>query len=59
LRFPGTVAIQPDGKSGLTVASVALVFQLTTSDKTNRLQPLGVLDAPSLDQILAELETGR
>src|SRR4051794_15637050 len=26
LRFPGTLAVQPDGQNGLTVPSVALVF---------------------------------
>jgi len=28
-RFPGTVMVQPDGQNGLTVPSVALVFQLS------------------------------
>jgi mRNA interferase MazF len=60
-RFPGTVPVQPDGKNGLTVPSVALVFQLTAIDQTNCLLPLGTLDAATLDQILAELDklTGR
>jgi mRNA-degrading endonuclease toxin of MazEF toxin-antitoxin module len=26
-RFPGTIVVQPDGKNGLTLPSVALVFQ--------------------------------
>ena len=49
------------GKNGLTVPSVALVFQLTAIDKTNCLQLLGVLDPATLDQIFAELDnlTGR
>jgi mRNA-degrading endonuclease toxin of MazEF toxin-antitoxin module len=61
LRFPGTLAVQPDGRNGLTVPSVALIFQLTTIDQTNCLQPLGVLDPATLDQIFAELDklTGR
>ena len=60
-RFPGTVTVQPDGRNGLTVPSVALVFQLTAIDQSNCLQPLGVLDAATLDQIFAELDrlTGR
>ena len=60
-RFPGTLAVQPDGQNGLTVPSVALVFQLTAIDKTNCLQPLGALDPVTLDQIFAELArlTGR
>ena len=61
LRFPGTLSVQPDGQNGLTVPSVALVFQLTTIDKANCLQALGVLDPVTLDQIFAELDklTGR
>ena len=61
LRFPGAFVVQPDGHNGLTVPSVALVFQLTAIDKTNCLQPLGVLDPVILDQIFAELDrlTGR
>jgi mRNA interferase MazF len=61
LRFPGTLAVQPDGQNGLTAPSVALVFQLTAIDKTNLLQPLGVLDPAILNQIFAALDklTGR
>jgi mRNA interferase MazF len=61
LRFPGTLAVQPDGQNGLTVPSVALVFQLAAIDKTDCLQFLGVLDPATLDQIFAELDklTGR
>jgi mRNA interferase MazF len=61
LRFPGTLAVQPDAQNGLTVPSVALVFQLTAIDRTNCLQPLGALDPATLDQIFAELDklTGR
>jgi mRNA interferase MazF len=60
-RFPGTVPVQPDGKNGLTVPSVALVFQLTAIDQSNCLQSLGALDPTTLDQIFAELDklTGR
>ena len=53
--------MQPDGKNGLTVPSVALVFQMRILDRRYCLQRLGVLDATSLDQIFAELDrlTGR
>jgi mRNA interferase MazF len=57
LRFPGTLAVQPDGQNGLMVPSVALIFQLTAIDQTNCLQPLGVLDPVTLDQIFTELDT--
>jgi mRNA interferase MazF len=61
VRFPGTVLVQPDGQNGLTVPSVALVFQMRALDKRNCRSRLGVLDAASLDQIFAELDklTGR
>jgi mRNA interferase MazF len=61
LRFPGTLAVQPDGQNGLTIPSIALIFQLTAIDKTNCLQPLGVLDSATLDQVFAALDklTGR
>ena len=60
-RFPGTVLVQPDAQNGLTVPSVALVFQLTAIDRSNCLKPLGVLDSATLDQIFTELDklTGR
>jgi len=60
-RFPGTVVVQPDGRNGLTVPSVALVFQLTAIDKSNCMQPLGMLDPTTVDQLFAELDslTGR
>jgi mRNA-degrading endonuclease toxin of MazEF toxin-antitoxin module len=61
LRFPGTRAVQPDGRNGLTVTSVALVFQLTALDQSNFLQYLGQLDPATLDQLFAALDkrTGR
>jgi mRNA interferase MazF len=60
-RFPGTVLIQPDGQNGLSVPSVALVFQLTAVDKQDCRQHLGVLDQGTLDQVFGELDklTGR
>ncbi len=60
-RFAGTLLVQPDGQNGLTMPSVALVFQLSAVDKRNCLKPLGLLDATTLDQILAILDrlTGR
>jgi mRNA-degrading endonuclease toxin of MazEF toxin-antitoxin module len=55
------VAVQPDAQNGLTAVSVALVFQLTAIDRRNCVQPLGVLDSATLDQIFAKLDelTGR
>ncbi|MCI0459509.1 MAG: type II toxin-antitoxin system PemK/MazF family toxin [Gemmataceae bacterium] len=61
MRFPGTVLVQPDGQNGLTVPSVALVFQLRVLDQRSCLYRLGVLDPAALDQIFAEPDrlTGR
>jgi mRNA interferase MazF len=61
LRFPGTILVQPDGQNGLTVPSVALVFQVRALDKRDCLHLLGVLDPATLDQIFAALDklTGR
>ena len=56
-RFPGTVLVHPDGQNGLTVPSVALVFQMRVLDQRYCLQRLGELDSTTLDQIFAELDT--
>jgi mRNA interferase MazF len=60
-RYPATLLIQPDGQNGLTVPSVALVFQLQVLDRRDCLQLLGSLDTTALDQVLILLDrlTGR
>lgn len=60
-RFPGTVLVQPDGQNGLTVASIALVFQMRALDKRYFQQRVGALDMQILDEIFVELDklTGR
>jgi mRNA interferase MazF len=60
-RFPATILVQPDSSNGLTVPSVALVFQMRVLDQRRCLHRLGVLDTATLDQIFAELDklTGR
>jgi mRNA interferase MazF len=55
-RFPGTLLVQPDGRNGLTAASVALVFQLRALDKSNAIHPLGQLDDAALDRVFALLD---
>src|SRR5215207_757329 len=47
-RFAGTLLVQPDNQNGLTVPSVALVFQLSAQDKRDCLRRLGVLDQATL-----------
>jgi mRNA interferase MazF len=55
-RFPGTLVVQPDAHNGLTVPSVALVFQVRALDKRDCLQRLGALDPATLTQVLDLLE---
>ena len=52
-RFPGTVVVQPNGRNGLTIPSVALMFQLSVQDKRDVLDKLGELDTQTLNQIKA------
>jgi mRNA interferase MazF len=54
-RFPGTVRVQPDGRNGLTVPSVALVFQARSLDKRFFMCRLGVIDPAVLGPVLAVL----
>src|SRR5260370_42353686 len=48
-RFPGTLRVDPDGKNGLTVPSVALTFQTMVLNHSDCLQRLGELDPQTLD----------
>ncbi len=57
VRFPGTLLVQPDGQNGLTLPSIALVFQTRVVDLQDCIAPLGVLDAHTLDQIFEILDT--
>jgi mRNA interferase MazF len=61
MRFPGAVLVQPDRQNGLTMPSIALVFQLRALDKRDCLQRLGVVAPATLDQLFAEFVklTGR
>jgi mRNA interferase MazF len=54
-RFDGTLLVNPDGQNGLTVPSVALVFQVRALDKRHCLRREGALDAFTMDQILSIL----
>jgi mRNA-degrading endonuclease toxin of MazEF toxin-antitoxin module len=60
-RFAGTLLVQPDGKNGLTVPSIAMVFQFGPVDKRDCVRQIGSLDVPTLDQLLDQLDqlTGR
>lgn len=56
-RFGGTVIVQPDESNGLTMPSVALVFQTRGLDKRRFVERLGTLDAPTLDTLIDLLRT--
>src|SRR5204862_6035982 len=44
-RFPGTFTVQPDGQNGLSLPSVAMVFQTRVVDQRDCLDKLGELDS--------------
>jgi mRNA interferase MazF len=56
-RFAGTFSVQPDGQNGLTLPSIALVFQARAVDKRDCVQRLGLVDDVTLDRIVAILES--
>jgi mRNA interferase MazF len=60
-RFSGTHLVQPTPGNGLSVPSIALVFQLIALDKRDCVQKLGIIDGPDLDQLYQLLDelTGR
>src|SRR5262245_29944500 len=51
LRFPGTMVIQPSAVNGLSVASVALVFQLVATDVARVQSQIGQVEAHDLAQL--------
>ena len=55
LRFPATVQIVPSSENGLTVASIALVFQTRALDRTRFVRRLGALSAADLQTVADEL----
>jgi mRNA interferase MazF len=55
LRFPFTVRIEPSEMNGLTLTSVALVFQLRAIDRKRIVHKIGELEAELLAQIDAEI----
>lgn len=55
LRFPFTVPIEPSAMNGLTLSSVAMVFQLRAIDKKRIIRKQGELEVEYLKQIDAEI----
>jgi len=60
-RFGGTLMVQPDAQNGLSIPSVALVFQLRALDQRDCLRRLGVLEDQTFERVLSLLDrlTGR
>lgn len=50
-RFTDTSRVDPDGTNGLTVPSVALVFQMRAVDQRDCTHRLGEVDAVTLDAV--------
>jgi len=55
LRFPFTVRIEPSEQNGLTLPSVAMVFQLRAIDRKRVIQKIGELELQYLTQVDAEI----
>ncbi|MBD2534952.1 type II toxin-antitoxin system PemK/MazF family toxin [Nostoc flagelliforme FACHB-838] len=55
LRFPFTVRIEPSEQNGLTLPSVAMVFQLRAIDRKRIIQKIGELELQYLAQVDAEI----
>jgi mRNA interferase MazF len=55
MPFPFTVRIEPSGHNGLTMVSVAMVFQLWTIDRRRILRKIGELEPENLAKVDAEI----
>lgn len=54
-RFPATVQISPSPQNGLSLSSVALVFQIRATDRAKFVQRLGELFGEDLNKVLDQL----
>jgi mRNA interferase MazF len=55
LRFPFTIRIEPSEQNGLTLPSVAMVFQLRAIDRKRIIQKIGELELQYLTQVDTEI----
>jgi mRNA interferase MazF len=55
LRFPFTVRIEPSEQNGLTLPSVAMVFQMRAIDRKRIIQKIGELELQYLTLVDAEI----
>lgn len=56
IRFPGTVLVQPSVANGLSVPSIAMVFQARALDRVRFRAKIGEIEANYLKSILDELQ---
>lgn len=55
LRFPFTVKIEPSEQNGLTLPSVAMVFQMRAIDRKRIIRRIGELEPQSLAEVDAAI----
>jgi mRNA interferase MazF len=55
LRFPAAVRVEPSTENGLSVTSVAMVFQTRALDRRRFRSRLGNIEPALLDRVVAEL----
>jgi mRNA interferase MazF len=55
LRFPFSVQIEPSPQNGLTLSSVAMVFQMRAIDRKRIIRKIGALEAEYLAKVDAAI----
>ncbi|MGL5876430.1 MAG: type II toxin-antitoxin system PemK/MazF family toxin [Xenococcaceae cyanobacterium] len=55
LRFPFTVKIEPSNLNGLTLPSVAMIFQMRAIDRKRIIRKIGDLESEYLAEVDAEI----
>jgi mRNA interferase MazF len=55
LRFPFTVKIEPSNLNGLTLSSVAMIFQMRAIDRKRIIRKIGDLESEYLAEVDAEI----
>src|SRR5512133_1720783 len=56
LRFPASIRVEPTPQNGLSVPSVAMVFQTRALDRSRFVQRIGSVSTEVLDAILSALD---
>lgn len=55
-RFPGTLRIEPSARNGLTVTSIAMVFQTRALDRRFFTRRLGSIEPRELQDVFEQLD---